>query len=333
MALQSTINPQNVNNDNNNDDDNEHFHRHNDHDHHHEYDEEIDETEDDLIENYRFLTQHCGVLRQSPTTNVLNTIQQQQKQMHQSPFLRHYSFIDENYNNNNKNNKNNNNNNNNNEDERSFSSTKQWYSPLNDLNNNNHNYSTTISRIPPTIYYNDTEDAEFNDSHSFSLIKLFARMKARLKHDRRYRPKPTHELLSEEDPQEWYELTKNVRTIVTKALLPEGGHDALSHRTKKVHSRRGSCKKSRELHPVLSKDDDDEKINIQIDDELNTEDNEEFDEIMWNKFLTCSRGINYRRCGVCKTVDRQQFQGQLVYFYGVANNILIDENLKASGLG
>ncbi|CAF3368589.1 unnamed protein product [Rotaria sp. Silwood1] len=337
MALQSTINSRNVNNDNNNNsDDDENHHRHQHHHrhqyHHHEYDEEIDETEDDLIENYRFLTQHCGALRQSPTTNILNTIQkQQQKQMNQSPFLRHYSFIDENHNKNNKNNDN---------DERSFSSTKQRFSPLNALNNNNnnnnnHNYSTTISRIPPTIYYDDTIESEFNNDHSFSLVKLFARMKTRLKHDKRYRPKPTHELLSEEDPQEWYELTKNVRTIITKALLPDGGYDALKHRSKKVHSRRGSCRKSRELHPVLPKDndDDDDKIDIQINDELNTENNEEYDQIIWNKFLTCSRGFNYRRCGVCKTVDRQEFQGQLVYFYGVANNILIDENLKASGLG
>ncbi|CAF0775727.1 unnamed protein product [Rotaria sordida] len=326
MALQSTINLQNVNNNNNNGDDEDNHHHHHHHHHHHEYDEEIDETEDDLIENYRFLTQRCGVLRQSPTTNIINTIQQQQqKQMNQSSFFRHHSVINENHNNSN------------NEDKRSSSSTKQWYSPLNDLNNNNQNYSTTISRIPPTIYYDDTEDSEFNGNHSFSLIKLFARMKARLKHDKRYRPKPTHELLPEEDPQEWHELTQNVRTIVTKALLPDGGYDVLTNRTKKIHSRRGSCRKSREFHPVLPKDnnndDDDDKINIEIDDEFNTEDNKEYDQIIWNKFLTCSRGFNYRRCGVCKTVDRQQFQGQLVYFYGVANNILIDENLKASGLG
>jgi hypothetical protein len=300
----------------------------NENDHHHEFDEEIVETEDDLIENYRFLTKHCGVLRQSPTTGVLNTIQQQQQkqkqQTNQSLFLRQYSSIADSQNNIN-------------ESERSVSSTKQHLSPLNDVNNNNNsnvNYSNTISRVPPTIYYDDTEDDGYGHHRSFSLIKLFARMKTRLKHDRRYHPKPTHELLCESDPQEWYELTKNVRTVLTKAILPDGGYDELMRRSKYHHNRSGSYKKSRDYDPVLYKDnDDDDKIDLDIDDEFNTEGNEEFDEIIWKKFQTCSRGLNYRRCGVCKAVDRQQFQGQLVYFYGVANNILIDENLKASGLG
>jgi hypothetical protein len=159
-------------------------------------------------------------------------------------------------------------------------------------------------------------------------------MKTRLKHDKRYRPKPTHELLREADPQEWYELTKNVRTVLTKALLPDGGYDALMNRSKLNHNRQISSKRSRDYDLVLSKDnDDDDKIDLDIDEELNTEGDEDVDEIIWNKFLTSPRGFNYRRCGVCKTVDRQQFQGQLAYFYGVANNILIDENLKASGLG
>ena len=55
--------------------------------------------------------------------------------------------------------------------------------------------------------------------------------------------------------------------------------------------------------------------------------------MIWQNFVKCARGFDYRRGGVCKAIDRQQFQGQLVYIYGVANNILIDENLKASGLG
>jgi hypothetical protein len=313
MDLQTSINRRHTDDDD--DDDENHHHPHN-----HEYDDEIQETEDDLIENYHFLTKHCGVLRQSPTTGALNTTKQPQKQ---TSYLRPYSSICEKYNNTN------------NEYEPTFSSTKQRCSPLNDFNNNNnHNYSTTNSRIPPTIYYEEPDDDRLTHHRSFSLVKLFARMKARLKHDRRYRPKPTHELLYEEDPQEWYELTKNVRTILTKALLPDGGYDAKTNRSKSTHSRHDSYKKSRDHDPVLSKDNTDEdKIDLDIDDELNTEGDEEFDEIIWKKFLTCPRGYNYRRCGVCKAVDRQQFQGQLAYFYGVANNILIDENLKASGLG
>jgi hypothetical protein len=312
MALQMSINHRKSND---KDDENDH----------HEFDEEIVETEDDLIENYRFLTRHCGVLRQSPTTSVLNTIQQQKQkqQSNQSLFLRHFSSISDSHDNNN-------------EYERSLSSTKQHCSPLNDVNNNNNNnnvdYSTTISRVPPTIYYDDTEDDAYSHHRSFSLVKLFARMKTRLKHDRRYHPKPNHQLLCEADPQDWFELTKNVRNVLMKALLPDGGYDELIKRSKSHHNRHGSHKKSRDYDLVLYKDDDD-KIDLDIDDELNTEDNEEFDEIIRKKFLSCSRGSNYRRCGICKTVDRQQFQGQLVYFYGVANNILIDENLKASGLG
>ncbi len=297
----------------------------NDHQHH-EFDEEIDETEDDLIENYRFLTQQCGVLRQSPTIDVINTIQQQKQQTNQSLFLRQYSSRRRSHNNAN-------------DYERSFSSNKQRGSPLNDLNNNtnnNHNYSTTISRIPPTIYYDDSTTDGYSHNRSFSLIKLFARMKTRLKHDKRYRPKSTHELLCEADPQEWYDLTKNVRTVLTKALLPDGGYDAIINRSKTNYNRPNSYKKSRHYDSVLSKDhddDDQDKIDLDIDDELSIEGDEDSDELIWKKFLTCPRGFNYRRCGICKAVDRQQFQGQLVYFYGVANNILIDENLKASGLG
>ena len=292
---------------------------------HHEFDEEVEETEDDLIENYRFLTKRCGALRQSPTAGALNTFEQekQKQRSNQSLFLRQYSSVSENHyvKNNIK-------------DE---SSTKQRCSQLNDSsdkNNNDVNYSTTVSRVPPTIYYDDTEDDDvYSHRRSFSVVKLFARMKTRLKHDRRYQSKASHELLAESDPQEWYELTKNVRIILTKVLLPDGGYDAMIERSKSHYRRQDSYRKPRETDPVLSKDNDEEKIDVFIDDELNMEDNEAVDQIIWQKFLTCPRGLNYRRCGICKAVDRQQFQGQLVYFYGVANNILIDENLKASGLG
>ncbi|CAF2412083.1 unnamed protein product [Rotaria sp. Silwood2] len=289
----------------------------------HEYDEEIDETEDDLIENYLYLTKRCGVLRHSPTASVLDTMQQQRQHHHhqqtnQSSFSRQYSLETENHHI---------------DYERSFHLSKSR-SSLNDLNNNYHSedYSIT-SRVPPTIYYHSTGDAY--DDGSFSLVKLFARMKARIKHDQRYKPKSNHEILHEEDSLEWFELTKNIRNVLTKALLPDGGYDALVRQRKETHNRRNSQKKAHDCDPVLSKDidDDEDKINIDIDDELNTEGNEEFDQIIWNNFLKCSRGFNYRRCGVCKAVDRQQYQGQLVYIYGVANNILIDENLKASGLG
>jgi hypothetical protein len=300
MAIQTSINGRNYLHD-----DNEKKH----HNHMNEYDEEIDETEDDLIENYLYLTQRCGVLRHSPTTSALDTLQRQQN-INQSTLLRQFSLATQD------------------DHEHSFHTSKTR-SSLNDFNNNNYQstYSTT-SRIPPTIYYNENDD-------SFSLVKLFARMKARLKHDRRYRPKSTHELLHEEDSPEWYELTKNVRYILTKALLPDGGYDELVRQNKKIYYRQNSQKKSRDYDPVLLKEieDDEDKIHFVIDDEFNTEGNEEYDQIIWNKFLKCSRGSNYRRCGVCKAVDRQQYQGQLVYIYGVANNILIDENLKASGLG
>ncbi|CAF0890125.1 unnamed protein product [Rotaria sp. Silwood1] len=287
-----------------------------------EYDEEIDETEDNLIENYLYLTKHCGVLRHSPTTSVLDTMQHQQQHRHQqtnqSIFSRQYSWATENHPIN---------------YERSFHLSKSR-SSLNDVNNNYHteNYSI-MSRVPPTIYYSSNDDDY--DAGSFSLVKLFARMKARLKHDRRYKPKSDHELLHEEDSQEWFELTKNIRSVLTKALLPDGGYDALVREKRTTHSRRNSQKKAYDCDPVLSKDieDDEDKININIDDELNTEGDKEFDQIIWNNFLRCSRGFNYRRYAVCKAVDRQQYQGQLVYIYGVANNILIDENLKASGLG
>ena len=299
----------------------------------HEFDEEIGETEDDLIENYRFLTQHCGVLRQTPTTGILNTFQQKQ-QNPQPTYLRQYASISETPNNNRHD-----------DNERSSNSTKPRCFTFNDLNNNNNNNnnvvivdrSTTSSRVPPTIYYDDTEDNGFSHHRSFSLVKLFARMKTRLKHDRRYHPKSSHEILCEADPQEWYELTKNVRTILTNVLLPDGGYDAMINRSKSHHHQRhNSSKKSREYDPVLPKnvdDADEEKITLDMDETINTENDQDLDQIIWKKFLTCSRGTNYRRSAICKAVDRQQYQGQLVYFYGVANNILIDENLKASGLG
>lgn len=288
--------------------------------HIHEYDEEIDETEEDLIENYLYLTQHCGVLRHSPTTSVLDTMQQQQQQHQQkksqATFARQYSLAVETYHN---------------DYEHSFHLSKSRIS-LNGINNHHSTENnTTISRVPPTIYYN-VDDNAYSDK-SFSLVKLFARFKARLKHDRRYKPKAKHELLHEEDAQEWFELTKNIRTVLTKALLPDGGYDALLQQSRTNH-RRNSQKKSYDCDPVLSKEtDDEERIIFEINDELNTEGDAEFDEIIWDKFLKCSRGYNFRRCGVCKAIDRQRYQGQLVYIYGVANNILIDENLKASGLG
>ncbi|CAF1320462.1 unnamed protein product [Rotaria magnacalcarata] len=291
--------------------------------HPHEYDEEIDETEKDLIENYLYLTQHCGVVRHSPTTSVLDTIQQQQQHNHhqnrnQSVFSRQITWATENHPLN---------------YDRSFHLSQSRLS-LNDFNNSYHKEEhPDISRIPPTIYYN-VDDNESGD-RSFSLVKLFARMKASMKHDRRYKRQAKHELLHEEDTHEWVELTKNIRSVLTKALLPDGGYDAILRQRRASHNRRNSQKKSIEYNPVLSKDieEDEEKINIEIDDEMNTEGSEEFDQIIWNTFLNCSRGFNYRRCAVCKTVDRQQYQGQLVYIYGIANNILIDENLKASGLG
>lgn len=299
-------------------------------------DEEIDETEDDLIANYRFLTERCGVLRQSPTTSAISAIQQQQekkKQHNQSSFVRQYSSISETSRHQHqiktKANKTR-------ESDFSFSLASPRHCCIlpNDLNNNTPSFSAAGSRIPPTIYYNDNGDDALVDGRSFSLVRLFARMKARLKHDRRYRSQANHELLYEEDPQEWYELTKNVRAVLTKALLPDGGYDAMAARAKARHSRQGSCKKARDYGAVFSADVDDEnKITVTIDDELNAEDDPELDELVWQKFLSCARGFKYRRCGVCKAIDRQQFQGQLVFFYGVANNILIDENLKASGLG
>jgi hypothetical protein len=289
-----------------------------------EYDEEIDETEDDLIENYLYLTQRCGVLRHSPTTSTLATMQQQQQHQHQhinqSVLSRQFSWATENHDI---------------DFERSLHPSKSRTS-LNDFNNNYQTDCALANRVPPTIYYNDNDDDDDDDGRSFSLVKLFARMKARLKHDRRYRPKSTHELLhEEEESQEWFQLAKNIPNVLTKVLLPDGGHDALIQRNKTNHRRQNSQKRSRDYHPVLSKqlEDDEDKIRVEIDDELNTEGDEEFDEIIWKKFLKSSRGFNYRRCGVCKAVDRQHFQGQLVYIYGVANNILIDENLKASGLG
>ncbi|CAF0724028.1 unnamed protein product [Adineta ricciae] len=286
-----------------------------------EYDEEIDETEGDLIENYLYLTQRCGVLRHSPTTSALATIQQQQIHQQNLPNVlgRQMSLaIDDHHG----------------EFERSLHHLRPRAS-LNDFTNPHHlHHHSEHSRVPPNIYYSNRDDDDY-DERSFSLVKLFARMKQRLKHDRRYRARSTHELLHEEDSQEWYELTKNTRSILTKALLPDGGYDALVRQNKPSHSRRNSQKKPRDCDPVLSQviEDDEDKINLSIDVALNTEGDVVFDEVIWQNFVKCARGFDYRRGGVCKAIDRQQFQGQLVYVYGVANNILIDENLKASGLG
>lgn len=292
--------------------------------HSRDFDEEIDETEDDLIENYRFLTQHCGALKQSPTTGLLNQIQQQKPASNQPQYLRAYASLSEHRRSSNS------------DDERSIPPPRARCSPANDLNNNTANYSSSVSRVPPTIYYDEPEEDDLTNSKNrpFSLVRLFARMKARLTHDRRYRPHASHELLAEEDPQEWYELTKNVRTVLTKALLPDGGYDVLIAQHRTSAHRRNSSKKSRGRGSVLIKEIDiDDRIRVSIDEHSNTENEPDYDQTNWANFLTCSRGFHYRRSGVCKAIDRQYFQGQLVYFYGVANNILIDENLKASGLG
>ena len=270
--------------------------------HIHEYDEELDETEDDLIGNYLYLTKHCGVLRHSPTTSILD-------KHHQSNLLRQFSLDTEPSAHENL--------------ERGIPTTKPPIC-LNDFNNN------YASRVPPTIYYHENND---DDDRSFSLTKLFARMKTRLHHDRRYLVKGSHKLLHEEDPPEWLELTKNIRIVLTKALLPNGGYDAQLQQQKTTHPRRNSKKnKSRDYDPVVLEEEE-KQINLEIDDQLNTEGDASFDEIIWKKFCRCLRGSTYRRNAVCKAIDRQLFQGQLVYVYGVANNILIDENLKASGLG
>lgn len=277
----------------------------------HESDEEFEETEDDLIGNYLYLTQHCGVLRHSPTTSVLDTFQHHHHN-HPSNLLRQFSLDTENSHEN---------------FERSIAPTRTS-SCLNDFNNNN----TTISRVPPTIYYNGQDDAD----RSFSLVKLFARMKARLNHDRRYRPRSNHELLHEDDTPDWFELTKNIPTVLSNALLPDGGYDALINQQKANHHRRHSSKKkTRNADAILPKqlEDEENKIKLEFDEEWNGESDDNYDLIIWKKFLRCSRGFAYRRNAVCKAVDRQNYQGQLVYVYGIANNILIDENLKASGLG
>jgi hypothetical protein len=286
-------------------------------DHTDDYDEEIDETEDDLIENYLYLTRRCGGLRHSPTTSALDGIPQRLGNT-SAILARQFSWATDYPSQ---------------EYDRSIQSSKHR-SSMNDFNNNCRTRQSSTSRIPPTIYYDTAEDDDCPD-RAFSLVKLFARMKARMKHDRRYRADAKHELLHEEDPQEWFELTKNTREILTKALLPDGGYDALTRNYKNSHTRQSSYRKSRDSDPVLAidADDDNDKILFDIDDTFGTENDADFDDMIWKQFVTCSRGLNYRRTGVCKAVDRQQFQGQLVYVYGVANNILIDENLKASGLG
>jgi hypothetical protein len=295
-------------------------------DHHvdtNEYDEEIKETEDDLMENYLYLTRRCGLLRHSPTTNTLSSIQQARRSSNTAVLTRQYSWAtdrsSEHF-------------------DRKLKNNNQFHrASSNDLNNNNCRTDCSISsRIPPTIHYDDRDDengdvCSYTD-RSFSLVKTFARLKTRLKHDRRYTANSSHQLLHEEDPQEWFELTKNTQKILTKALLPDGGYDVLAQN---YRARRCSQKKARDTKPVLCHDDEDDakKIAFEFDETLAIENDQEFDQIIWNQFQACSRGTTYRRCGVCKAIDRQHFQGQLVYVYGVANNILIDENLKASGLG
>ena len=59
-------------------------------------DGDLSETEDDLIDNYHYLTQHCGVIRSSPTTSILNAIQQENhKQTNRGSVLRQYSSVSE----------------------------------------------------------------------------------------------------------------------------------------------------------------------------------------------------------------------------------------------
>ena len=314
-TLQMAITYRSVNNDSLNDDNG--FH-------HHEYDEEIEETEDDLIENYYYLAQHCGVLRQSPTKNILNLIQeQQQKQMKRFSILRRCSSANENENDN--------------DYEHTLASDRQRHSPSNDLHDINHDYSRTDNHIPPVNHNDAAQDDIISDKQSSSLIRLFARMKAHFKHDRAYRPKPEHEVLLEKEIPAWHELTKNIRVVLREALLPDGEHSTSANHSRTTSYHQKFCKESYDYDPILSKkhndDNDISKVDIEIDDELNAKSNEQLDQTIWNQFLTCSRGFNYRRGGICKAVDRQQFQGQLVYFYNIANNILIDENLRASGLG
>ena len=284
-----------------------------------EYDEEIDETEEDLIENYFYLTRRCGIMKQSSTSDALHSIEKETRRTKNTAILaRQFSLMNDcsadKY-------------------RVGLPSSKACSSLNNFKNLRPSDYSSSVSRIPPTIYYNISEDDDEDYSgRPFSLVKLFARMKARLKHDRRYRPNSTHQLLCEEDAPDWAELTKNTRQILTKALLPDGGYDALrrNHR-----SRRNSQKKSRDSDPVLGEDveEDNEKISFDFDDTFGAENDRDYDEMIWERFLTSPRGYPYRRCAVCKAIDRQEYQGQLVYVYGVANNIIIDENLKASGLG
>ena len=266
---------------------------------------EIEETEDDLIANYRFLTEKCGALRQSPSIDVLNKVPSTL-----TNYQRPYSSVSE-----------------------CQIKIKHIRSPppsarrqINDLNNNNAFYESHYERIPATIFYDDANGSDFDGKRyrSFSLVRLFTRLKTRMKHDRRYREESKHEILTEEESQEWYELTKNVRTILTKALLPDGGYEARISQPKRTNSAR----KSRDFKNVLPEI---VEQNDQIT--INVEEDEETDEHIWTNFLNCSRGFHHRRVGICKAVDRLNFQGQLVYFYGVANNILIDENLRASGLG
>lgn len=288
---------------------------------HQQFEKDFGESEEDLIENYRFLTKHCGVLRQSPTVDLISTIQKHhQKTTVSSKYVRPFTSISgcESTKNLSK------------PDSFAILTTKTSRSPLQSMRSKD---SPTFSRIPPTIYYDDPIDENLNGHHkyrSFSIVKLFTRMKTRLKTERRYQAEAHHQLLTEEDPQEWLELTKNVRDVLTKALITDGGADLSTSR----HHRRSSSKKSRERTSVLTKEfDDEEKSPIDIEIIRNAEEEEELDQITWQNFLTSSRGFHYRRNGVCKIVDRQMFQGQLLYFYGVANNILIDENLRASGLG
>jgi hypothetical protein len=309
-------------NDDDNDDGDDDDDRNNRRHHTPEFDQDNDDTEEDLIANYHYLTRTCGILRPTPTMNTFDTSQVKKYASIQANFSRApYSYIDE-------------------HDatfehdtQDSMDSNQKRYSSFKSidlLSTSNNDLTSTISRVPPTIYYDDNSDDQSTNKkyRSFSVVRLFTRMKARLKHDR-YQAQSAHKRLAE-DPSDWFRLASNTRVILAKALLPDGGCDPLPSRspsrlmTKKFFGRTSTP--SNEINQI-------ESIHINIDDHFNTDGDEDYDKIIWNDFLKCSRGIRYRRCGLCKVIDRQYHQGQLAFVYNMASNILIDENLKASGLG
>lgn len=266
-----------------------------------------DTEQEDLIENYRFLTEHCGVLKKSNhDTETKRSSSNPPKHR-----IRSFSAIDES------------NVTFQSEAKENHRSPMTQRSKSNKFSNKSMIYRTNR---PETSSRNNRNDRTIDDDQetkyrSFSLIKIFSRLKLRMKNGENKSEKLKHEILSDEEQQEWLELTKNVRTVLNQVLLVDGSS---ADRVPRERSR-GETKKSRDKTPVLQ---DESEI-----DKLAEEETFENDEQVRKDFLQSNRGFSYRRCAVCKAIDRQFFQGQLVYFYGVANNILIDENLRASGLG